>query len=486
MEIQKLTEQKNHWRRLLLDDIGQAIKAMLEDFPEHAPKHNDLLQLKGRLYAVNKDRINGIVNQEELERRYNSIRHDLLAFVDDLEPKDFQLPMGAPLPPGKNGHLLHKIPRQMQLEEETRCVIRLAYDLQSIVQDISLSQEVEIQEVSVSEIMYAAIIDPNEIPAFSIRSFSDEEQFLETDTYTEWLFWVKPLRIGTFPLMLKVSVVEMIHGQERKRNLIWEEQVQIRTKMEELEEPAFQNLGIHLRQNDSPPPPPQPAAPTPALSDSKVLFPETQYLNETRDLKPETLRSKTSNSKPSSRLRWLSLAASLALALGTAWWALGLQQDEQWVAIKEDPSPSVSELEQYVEKSDNSERVEEAQAMIKNIVDTYPQRIAGRWLLTQAIGIYPDGVQDSIRFSSIVGTVYAFDGKNMMSVTVAEDVLLYNIYTIHREHITIQASDYVDSSTLFKGKILELNEQVLVMELSNNQVSEDQPPLRLFFEKQAD
>ncbi|HMQ46992.1 MAG TPA: hypothetical protein PKA00_22175 [Saprospiraceae bacterium] len=476
MEIQALAEKKNQWRRLLLEDIGQAIKALLEDYPEYAPKHNDLLQLKGRLNAINNDRINGIVNQEELERRYNSLRRDLLVFVDELAPRDFEMPMGTALPQKKNGQLLHKIPRQMRLEEETRCIIRLAYDAQHIVQDITLSAEVEIQEITVSEIMHAAIIDPNEVPAFSIRSFSDEEQFLETDTYTEWLFWVKPLRTGTFPLMLKISVVEMIHGQERKRNLIWEEQVKIVTEEQILAEPDFQALGVQVQQQMAPPPMPQPPAPAPAISESKVLFPAT-YPPETSNSKPPASRRKRD------RLRWLSIAASLAIAVGAAWWALGLQQDKQWVAIKDNPSPSVSELEQFVEESDNSEHKEAAQTMIKNIVDTYPQRIAGRWEVTHAIGVYPDGQQDSVSYNSIVGTIYAFDGKNMLSVEVAENTLLYNIYTIQREQIKIQASDNTDSSALFKGKILELNEQRLIMELNYSLVSEDQPPIRLFFNR---
>ena len=217
---EQLRQWKQEWRQLLTESIAKALEAIEKQLPVFSPKYKLLINLRARLNEANQGRIAGILSNEQLQLEYNRIRMSLLETIDALAIDDFQAkPLGQSPDERKKGYLLHKIPPQMQVDREEECIIRLAYEQAVIVQDIELSEAVEIKQVTVSKIMQAELIDPNAEPAFAIRTWSDEEQFLQEGEYTEWKFWVKPLREGTFALLLKVSVVEVVEGKERTRNL---------------------------------------------------------------------------------------------------------------------------------------------------------------------------------------------------------------------------------------------------------------------------
>ena len=68
---------------------------------------------------------------------------------------------------------------------------------------------------------------------------------MEKEEYTEWLFFVKPLREGQFPLLLRVSVVEKVGEKERVRDIVLEESVVIVAEpVDEPAEGAFKASGL--------------------------------------------------------------------------------------------------------------------------------------------------------------------------------------------------------------------------------------------------
>lgn len=243
IDVQQLTQWKLEWRRMVADNITGALGAMEERLPNYSPKFNTLIALRGRLNDANRNRIMGVMSNEDLQLEYNRIRQALLELIEALELDDFlPQPLGAGAP-GQRGLLLHKIPARMEVNREVVCIIRLAFDEAAIVRDIDLDEDVEVKQIAVSKVMHAELIDPNAEPAFAIRTYSDEEQFLQKGEYTEWKYYVKPLREGTFALLLKVSVVEKVEGEDRRRNLSWEEKVQIVTDAVE-EEAVFHTVGL--------------------------------------------------------------------------------------------------------------------------------------------------------------------------------------------------------------------------------------------------
>jgi len=242
MDATTLETLKSEWRKLVAESIGDAINALKKHIPEFSRKYDALILLESRLNDANLKNIQNIISDEDLQIQYNQIRADLLLYISALEVQDFELPASASK--GKSGALLYKIPKEMQLEVETKCLVRLAFDKPTIIKNIELTEDVEIRDVRVTDVMQVELIDPSIEQPFRIRSFSDEEQFVEKDAYTEWIFYVKPMQAGTFPLMLKVSVVEKVQGKDRVRNIVWEEQVQIIATAPKQAEAEFEDSGL--------------------------------------------------------------------------------------------------------------------------------------------------------------------------------------------------------------------------------------------------
>lgn len=245
MDNATLDHLKSALRKLIVDSIVDCFAELKKHLPEFSSKFSALLLLESRLNDANLQRIEGTLSDDDLQLRYNQIRADLLLFINALEVNDFALPV-AGTPKAKSGSLLYKIPTRMQLQQETKCVVRLAYDKAVIIRNIELSDDVRIKPVRVSQVMQVELLDPTEPRPFAIRPMSDEEQFLETDDYTEWVFYVEPLLEGTFPLVLKISVVEIVMGKERLRNLTYEESIQITAMPAGEAEPEFKPTGVTL------------------------------------------------------------------------------------------------------------------------------------------------------------------------------------------------------------------------------------------------
>lgn len=258
----ELTELKRRLRQLLPDEgISAVIQALKEVLPEVAPKFSTVFQLETRLNMANRDKIRGVLSQEQLELAYNRISADLIEFIDNLLEDDFAAEGAA----AKSGSILYKIPHTMQVERETRCVVRLAFEEEVIIRNIELTGAV-LKPVRVSEVMEVALIDPNDDPAFDIREVNSAEQFLEKGDYTEWLFYVTPLRVGQYPLALRVSVVEVVAGKDRKKEIVLEETIQVVSEPDNdgfEETTTFQNSGYTFTYAAEAG---EPAAPAPATS----------------------------------------------------------------------------------------------------------------------------------------------------------------------------------------------------------------------------
>ncbi|RMG86853.1 MAG: hypothetical protein D6714_03445, partial [Bacteroidetes bacterium] len=140
----------------------------------------------------------------------------------------------------RHGSLLHNIPEEMEMGRETRCEVRIAFERETLLRDLPPDERVEIQDIRVSNVMEVELFDPSDEAdrAFQVRTFTDREQFIEEDEYTQWVFYVKPLKSGIYSLVLKVSVIEYLHGKERKRDIVLEEKVEIVAEMPETVMPA--------------------------------------------------------------------------------------------------------------------------------------------------------------------------------------------------------------------------------------------------------
>ncbi|MBK9335270.1 MAG: hypothetical protein IPM98_01280 [Lewinellaceae bacterium] len=237
-------------RDQLVDDLAGALKALQTLLPPGSEKHQTATMLLGKLNDTNKARLRGTISNEALQLAYNQLRSDLLDLIDGLLEADFEAATAA-VPEAKKaqqGEILYRIPDAMPLGRETRCIVRIALDADAIVENITLDEYVTLKPLTrVSDLMQVELLDPGKDPAFEIRSISSAEQFVEEEGYTEWLFQVMPVRAGTFPLLIKVSVIELVLGKERKKEIVLEEAVLVSADLPAAPDAPLKSTGEKLK-----------------------------------------------------------------------------------------------------------------------------------------------------------------------------------------------------------------------------------------------
>ncbi|MEK7257265.1 MAG: caspase family protein, partial [Bacteroidota bacterium] len=129
----------------------------------------------------------------------------------------------------RQGNLLYSIPPQMQLGVPSRCEVRIAVDKEKLLENLENKENIEIRNIYVADEMEVELTTPfeEEDSPFKIKAITDRKQAIRDYTYTQWVFYVKPLRQGKFPLLLVVTVVENLDGKERVQDIVLEELVQV-------------------------------------------------------------------------------------------------------------------------------------------------------------------------------------------------------------------------------------------------------------------
>lgn len=346
----QLVDWKTTWRQLVSSSLGKAFSAIEERLPAESPKADALLLLKAQLNEANRDKVMGVKSAEDLELAYNRIRLNLLEFIKELELSDFNAMGSGFQPAAKRGVLLHKIPKKMAVGREEECIIRLAYERSLIADNLEITEEVEVKEVTISEVMEAELIDPNAEPAFNIRTFHDERQFLTRGEYTEWKFYVSPLREGHFRLLLKLTVIEEVKGEKERRNITWEEQVMIVTELSTAEPATFEAAGVALAFSGGAEAQTSGAGPEEAIDLPRVEAfspprpaPAPAFAPQSKDAAGGQA---TRSNKPRSgaAVRGLSAIASVALVLSFGLWWLssgerGLTSEQAGEGVVEEEPP---------------------------------------------------------------------------------------------------------------------------------------------------
>ncbi len=158
-----------------------------------------------------------------------------------------EVPKSSP----KQGNILYQIPNEMELGQDTKCLVRIAFNEKILRKELAISEEATIKSIRVSNLMEVELIDPLAAGTFEIRALNEQEQLIEREDFTQWLFYVKAQRAGKFPLLLKVAVIEVLYGKERKKEISLEETISVVTKLEKVEEGKFKNAGYALAFDES-------------------------------------------------------------------------------------------------------------------------------------------------------------------------------------------------------------------------------------------
>ncbi len=316
MTTTELDELKREVRKLIGEgDIPGALALLKGALPESVAKYDLAFQLFTRYNMASRERIKGVLSYDQAEVVFNRITADFLELLAGLEPRDFQAEGNA----SRSGQILYKVPKEMSVGIEERCIVRLAFEESIIIQNIELEGAV-LKPIRLAEVMEVEMLDPNGDPAFNIRALNSAEQFVEKGDYSEWIFMVEPLRAGELPLMLKVTVLELLDGHERKKEIVLEEVIQV------LAEPAPEQAA---------PPPEEPFRP------SGYYFTPSGGTAIIAPIQAEPSRQRGAAYFYISRV---AAALALLLVVGAGLWAFGLQDYYAWYqAQKEDTEESYEE-----------------------------------------------------------------------------------------------------------------------------------------------
>jgi TonB family protein len=247
--MKTLDSIQNELRELIVQGSDLALAALKKILQPGTGCYDDLLNLEGRYQQITKQLLQGVVSQEDADLEFNRIRQSLIEFVGCLNESDIPELKSALEKDGNdiadiyNGEVLYRIPKQMQLGVEEECIVRLAFDRKVLIQDFEVEVGDVMKDLRIAEVMGVELIDPAADKAFSITTFNDTVQYVDKRMVTEWIFNVTPLKEGAFPLVLKISIVEIINGIERKRNEVLKEQVQILTQKPEAATTDFVSTG---------------------------------------------------------------------------------------------------------------------------------------------------------------------------------------------------------------------------------------------------
>lgn len=227
IEATPLIKLQKELRATVPDGIKETTDRLKLHLAEGSESHKTLLALEARFNDVKKQRMLDVISDEQLRRELNRIRVDLLDLIDQLNADNMAAPTEQVLEvkPG-TGHILHRIPRKMEVLKLTRCIVRVAVDEATVREQLELDDLTNIEAIRISDVMQVSLIALDD-ELFEIRSVHDPVQIIYPTGFTEWVIYVKPLQVGRHPLLLKVSVIELLNGKERKHELVFEKEVEI-------------------------------------------------------------------------------------------------------------------------------------------------------------------------------------------------------------------------------------------------------------------
>lgn len=124
------------------------------------------------------------------------------------------------------GSIYYDIADEMLLDELYRCIIRISVDKNILIKKSTQTRIVD--TIRISDVMVVDLIDTSVKENFLINTICSNEQIIDDNNYTEWLFNVTPLILGKHPLILRVSIIQIINNIERKKQIVFEKEILVK------------------------------------------------------------------------------------------------------------------------------------------------------------------------------------------------------------------------------------------------------------------
>ena len=243
----ELNEIIQRLERLLVTDLASTFEELRKVLIPQDDAWDSMILIEGRYNDIKIKILRGTLSDDQTALQTNQVREDLLHFIQALKEKDLVGYEPSEEATAYEGHLLYKIPLTMNHNEKSSCFVRIAIEKAAITKYLELTEEIKQYGLEkVSDVMQVQLVDPTMSDAFQIYGVNEPEQLILKKGYTEWRFDVTPLKSGVFPLLLKVAVLIMVNGKERKREITLEKEINVTTIKVEQEEVGFVQSDVKL------------------------------------------------------------------------------------------------------------------------------------------------------------------------------------------------------------------------------------------------
>lgn len=223
---QNIESIKSILKEKVIDSISEAFFELNERLPSNSKKYNQLISLSARHKKYKSDLLQGIISQDDANLEHNKIVKAILDFIDLLELEDF-VATDAKSSDKRLGKVCFRIAQVMKVNERHDCKVWIAFDEATILEEVKVKLGDDLRDIRVSDTMGVELFDDHDGAAFEIKTYDETVQPIEEDFVTQWNFKVKPLKVGVFPLILKIAVVIERRGKELKKTIVLEEKVSI-------------------------------------------------------------------------------------------------------------------------------------------------------------------------------------------------------------------------------------------------------------------
>ncbi len=241
--MQTLPAIRKHFvDQLVRKDLRDVFYLLKQNIHIDSPVYDDLNLLQGQYTRAGYDQhVKGILSHEEARTIYNRIHAALLHIINSMEEKDLCMRLVPDReqgfesilqnrkipPPTTHGQILYRIPKQMGLLQQHKCIVRIAFDDEDLASPNLRDDHTQKEPIRIAEVMEVQFLDQSHCNAFSIKSPSSMEQLVDRSDYTEWIFYVEPLLEGTYDLLLKVTVLEKRRDREIRKDIVLEKKIEV-------------------------------------------------------------------------------------------------------------------------------------------------------------------------------------------------------------------------------------------------------------------
>ncbi len=242
------SEDIDGFKNLVVEnDFDTLFQALFKVVRQLSPLlENNLLIMHGDYRRMTNDYQTQTISRDEYDLEANKLSRSLLYFID-------QLPVAQPQstdPAGKkrypSGKVLYDIPRRLPLQKVTKCVVRIGETEDIVLENFTPSPDVKIENVRIAKVMEVELLDANEGRNFKITTLNSKDQKIYSDDYSEWFFFVTPLLAGQHDLYLKVSVLQIVDGKERAKEIVFERAVEVVSEAVEARPPQWEDTKVRI------------------------------------------------------------------------------------------------------------------------------------------------------------------------------------------------------------------------------------------------